>query len=534
MTPSPESLLRTITAAQRESPSPAMAAALTFLLAGQRSDGAWGLLLSLPADLHQSAVAVDALRSVGGEQVVEAISSCSRRFTSSLIPDNRECRLEDYVDALTVLDLEDEIAKEQVRLLLARVRKEYASCLDQDRLPVVTHARVLLTLASFGLAGTTEFKRGVTRLLEAQRSDGAWGVTSAGGPSPLSTALACRAIRVAPGDSARESFRRGISHLLTVSDESDWLQVGSGRDSYAIAAVLRTLGEAAEVRPEPLMEGTQALLTLQNPDGGWGAGYGAPSTVENTACSLAALATAEGRNVVPSRLVEATLLLVGAEVARLESELLQLRERNGARRVLDDQGGRHDSYIKQGSSAEGTSESLQELVDATTKVVQRERLLSTAALAAVVASLVSFATVLYDFSGSSRNTILVLGGVLGSFVAFLTARLTERVVRRRGEGALRVRQTGRLTTRLRVLQDSFYELTESLGGERRTELVYLLYENFMDVPPDVAERSAYSLGFRLRMPPATARAFASWSAEVASLDRRDKALLLEALRQGVQ
>ncbi len=108
----------------------------------------------------------------------------------------------------------------------------------------------------------------------------------------------------------RVSVLAALRHLwLSQRADGSWIplwfgnQQASNEDNptYGTARVLQALagldeGEYPELR-EPKKRAVQWLLTAQNPDGGWGGGSGVPSSVEETALAVEALACVETSTV---------------------------------------------------------------------------------------------------------------------------------------------------------------------------------------------------------------------------------------------
>lgn len=144
-------------------------------------------------------------------------------------------------------------------------------------------------------------------LLALQNDDGGWPTFCRGwGKLPFDqscddlTAHALRALRKA-GVSSREMARalsRGLDYLSARQRrDGSWVPLWFGnqhapQQKNPVLGTARVLLAWAEVdrNAEEALQGLQYLVSVQNPDGGWGGAAEVPSTIEETALALSALA----------------------------------------------------------------------------------------------------------------------------------------------------------------------------------------------------------------------------------------------------
>jgi squalene-hopene/tetraprenyl-beta-curcumene cyclase len=163
-------------------------------------------------------------------------------------------------------------------------------------------------VALAGLGHRECLKAGIHWLLRLQNSDGGWPTFCRGWgnlpfdrSAPDLTAHALRALSCARPTTAprglHRAMRRGLNYLRHVQHEDgSWIPLWFGNQAapqkanpvLGTARVLRAL-EIYEPGGEATARGIEFLLQSQNPDGGWGAACGVPSSMEETALAVAAL-----------------------------------------------------------------------------------------------------------------------------------------------------------------------------------------------------------------------------------------------------
>ncbi len=101
---------------------------------------------------------------------------------------------------------------------------------------------------------------------------------------------------------ARQTVIAGLRFLKrTQRPDGSWLPLWFGNQhapndenpTYGTAKVLAAFQALGRMSDEPAVRGARWLVQNQNPDGGWGAGPGTPSNVEETALAIEALIGAE-------------------------------------------------------------------------------------------------------------------------------------------------------------------------------------------------------------------------------------------------
>ncbi len=165
----------------------------------------------------------------------------------------------------------------------------------------------LLALAALGGdAPDAAVRDGVRWLMDLQNTDGGWPTFCRGWnrlPFDQSscdiTAHALRVLRqwraVAAPESYSRCIRRGWTFLGARQDAAGaWRPLWFGNQStpdasnpvFGTARVLRAYGDWQRLDDPVAQAGVAYLLRVQNTDGGWGGGAGAPSTIEETALAI--------------------------------------------------------------------------------------------------------------------------------------------------------------------------------------------------------------------------------------------------------
>lgn len=172
-------------------------------------------------------------------------------------------------------------------------------------------AGAILALASMGEKGPA-MDAAIAWLLDLQNRDGGWPTFCRGWghlpfdrSTPDITAHVLRALEAGGCQSSRCALarHRGIEYLhRQMSDEGAWIPLWFGSQrapdhANRVVGTSRVLRALALLEPqgESMARGARFLLRAQNPDGGWGAGPGIASTVEESALAVSAIAGLPGK-----------------------------------------------------------------------------------------------------------------------------------------------------------------------------------------------------------------------------------------------
>ena len=186
-------------------------------------------------------------------------------------------------------------------------------------------ARAVLALDALGKPTATAISSGVHWLMNLQNTDGGWPTFCRGWgklpfdrSSPDLTAHALQALRSGDGDRVLRAVERGIRYLQREQRaDGSWEPLWFGNQSspgkanpvIGTSAVLPVLYEMSECGSAE--RGTAYLCAAQNPGGGWGGADGVDSSVEETACAVAALSQAPHSAETENAIERGTGWLVG-------------------------------------------------------------------------------------------------------------------------------------------------------------------------------------------------------------------------------
>jgi len=171
-------------------------------------------------------------------------------------------------------------------------------------------AAALLALRALGGDATEAARQGVRWLLGLQNSDGGWPTFCRGWgrlpfdrSAPDLTAHALRAVATWPGlasaSRGRRAVKRGLDYLHRVQrPNGSWVPLWFGNQHawgcenavYGTARVLAAYRDLGLASCHEAQVGVAWLVSAQNPDGGWGGAAGVPSSVEESALAVDALA----------------------------------------------------------------------------------------------------------------------------------------------------------------------------------------------------------------------------------------------------
>jgi hypothetical protein len=83
------------------------------------------------------------------------------------------------------------------------------------------------------------------------------------------------------------------------------------------------------------------------------------------------------------------------------------------------------------------------------------------------------------------------------------------------------------------LRRMFYVVVARMSPAQREELIYMLYDRFLEVPPEVAVRYGERLALQFNFGPDQILAFLQWVTEFTKLPTTERRLVLEELRSSV-
>jgi Prenyltransferase and squalene oxidase repeat len=509
----------------------------------------WGVLRGVPTELYTSAVAVEALMHTGDEEATILAEDVTSYFRRKIAPDFEQLDADDLASLLVILHSEQGAVDEYTRLISQRLSTALHDLL-QARAPVRI-TRVCWILRALFLYGVVrEDGRDTLRswLIARQVDDGGWPSLRGEKSSMVTTAAALRTLAAGDDEEAREACARGSRYLRQAVSDRGWAGLSPGGDIYTVAVVLNALGGDPGCAYSIIADGIDRLREAANPDGGWGSGPREPSNVEVTALAIDGLVAAGTTSFVPRRLAEAAIaeLEAAVDAARAESEALG----GNIQKAVDAQCG---ELLKERDALKS------EVVELRSRAVRAgdlQRVLQRELYRTQIPALPDLAIRRLPFSlGFLSSTVAI--GVVGASAAFLSYARVGSVAFYGAVGALlvsagvlvsdfvrtRVSPRSRLLayeelshidrSMMSLVRNRFLSFAERLPLSVREEVIYSLYDDFLDAPPDIAERIVQRLTLQLSLPPHEADDFREWATLVAQFTPRERRVLLESLRRTV-
>lgn len=536
--------------------------AIKFLESAKHSNG-WGLYPGAALDRHASALAVAALRTAADSWL---IGESTAYFLQKYRDQVNGLGVDPLIDVIELI--KDALPHEEdVRKQLAkRVKQHLRSLQGEEGMGTTTRlAALLATARSAELIGQSDAEAGWQRLIVTQNSDGSWSAVRGSRGTLIATATALVALGHAPLDSGmgvqHDAFRFLSSQLATIEVNSEPL------DSFTVAVTLLAVASYEGCDYWLVADLEDALLDQQNSDGGWPEQPDSPSTVEHTALAVLALTAAGARSHVPTRLARAALAQARGEIGdlgeerdRLQSEFdAAVQEKCGG--LMTENERLKGALLKANDTADQVSmleERLAQLRRVTEPVAYGSELLLETPLRSreyiMVASAISIITAAILVTASIASGLLdigmsgvgaILSGAAVSLVAFAVAREAWRNRERRYERAVNTFaerahsqwipvDAGSVDERLRALRITFIRILDGCAPPVREELVYLLFDRFVDIPADVAARLAEQTGARLGVSSEATMQFRRWASAAALLEPAERRVLFDQIRRSVQ
>lgn len=558
-----------------------LARAGVFLRSMQTSGGGWPIHRGLGPDLHATALAVESLAQFNDD--ASRVSSANGAIFLMRWQRNRldELNLDQLADLLNAANAEQQPDSEYVNSILRAIHKRFGKIGKGEAEFAVPSVSAALW-SNARTKGRTDLPEGIIEGLEGlqSRDDGSWPVLAEGPTSLVATCGALRALSVAGRN--RERIQRGTDFLLNAVKKAPWDSLGKEDDLFTHAILLRTLAEMPAVSYELVASGVSALVKVQNGDGGWGGALSEPSTVENTALNMMALIAAGEAQFLPVRLAvaameqaEQILTVATAERDKLKEgfdrelevrsgqlvrELKDLRKQNEELRAKNEQlRTKNDELrisneesrakiaemrVRLDRSFSGLSP---ETLDVTKVVVDQQRsrrflIISTAVMLIVsTAALATSGNMKWIgwalLSAAIAMSILVLSDYFARRYRRLNKSL-ERVLQERFE----VSRAGTrydipdepLGVSSRRFVEPFLRINARIPPSVREELLYRLFSDFPEMPPEIVPRYARDLVLRLSLPPDEGYPLMEWLERMSTLPPGERRVLLDSITRAIR
>jgi hypothetical protein len=535
-----------------------------FLVGASTSQG-WGVFPDTDFDRRSSAVAIEALWTAeksgdGGYHIVNATLVFKRKYAGQIRGLGADA-LADVVHLLRDEIREHPNTAREVEERASMLLRELSSDTPPDAVRRV--AALLLALHDDVELSARDYDEACRFLLSAQHpSEGSWSAVAGGQATLTTTAEAVRALALFSTEGARLARDRGLRYLAgRVS--SSILGEGSA-DTFEIATALRAIGESDTADYALVFSLVQELRSRQNADGGWPSRPDSPSAIEPTGLAVLALTAAGARSHVPSRLAQAMLSAAETQAAEIRSERDRLKRdvdaqvESRCRELMIDHKRLKEQVTTLRAGAERATvleRRVQRLSRIADPVGYESELFADSltsplmSVAGIVAAVVAISGALVAAWRGGDNLIVLVGasaaalGAAGLAVAFnVQVRNAQRLAfslrrtsdRSYGQWDLDYGLVPSSHLNHRDLRRALVEIVEDWTPSAREELIYILYDQFMDVPTDVAGRIGEQVAARLGVGARSAADFASWASAVGLMPPGERRVLFEQLRRSVR
>jgi hypothetical protein len=545
--------------------------AVSLLRAWRNEDGGWGAYHGLRSDLHNSALAIHALDEAGDEFSKGMRAQAAivlRRATDNSVS---ELSFLELTDLLRVTRCERTGNEEYARKLIDALKESYLKLLAERSAALRDSCSALTVLSHIGSPDAEFLETVLESLLAQQRlDDGSWAGVIGEPGAVLPTAMAIRALSRFDLAKVKMPLTRGLTYVHHQLEENGWPSAAPTDDTYSLAVTLRSLAKTRGAEYRSVKGGIDALVERMNDDGGWGGGLHEPSNVESTALSTLALIAAGEIEFVPARLAKAAIveserLLVHAVVERNKlREDVTAEVKKQISLVL----AQRDELAHELGSMERSNVRLRRQLQKAR--VDRERIQQSlmfddgrSTASPFMRSLRRFDPYLADLFQRYVRIIGPIFIVVFGIIAATRFMKKEAILASRWDFAvlcgitlygfwrlvsfsrdlvLRITRTGLSAglssnlddaSEIATLRDRFYELQQSLPPSIREDLVYRLYRDLAELPPEMGDRYSRDLTIRYDLPARDQRLMLRWIEQVLRLGPTDRRVLFDQLRRAV-
>lgn len=548
-------------------------AAIRFLHTSRTQREGWGAYPGMPSDLHHTAYAVQALSLCKDEGSIGLAADGAIYLRESINGGLSKLDLGQLADLASALSSEAKPDEEYLRQVysIAKEKLEGVASEGYD-ISIITLSRLLRVL--FGLAPTSQVSWSwIERVLKLQRpDDGGWPAIQGEPSSALATCSVVQLLVLTEGDESRAAQAKGLRFLESYVESLSWSGI-AGKGIFEQAWVLQTLAQATNVDYGLIISGIDDIVARANPDGGWGGGgAGEASNVECTSLALMALVMAGCNTFVPARLTlaalhDARLMVEQAELERdkLAEDVDQkvqiqcgkvVKERDDLRHKI----GSLSVKLRTAESAmdnerqkgrERLAQLTGHLEDKVKHTIALHKSYSKIPAPQVillgilnVSALVGLLVTRGDVFTKISTAIVAVSVIL---IISLWMRTYRQSVEQSFQGFPELEVLGDNNmiemevvdfstigrSSLASLRILFRRYTEGLEPAVLEELIYRLYKDVVDMPPDLGNRYIQDLGFRLDLPDKNILFLARWLEQALELRPRERKVLFDQIRRAI-
>lgn len=526
---------------------PFMAKGIQFIARNRRTGEGWGVFPGMPTELYTTGLSSWVLKEIGGREVSGVVADVSAFIRETVQPTDDPLIVKQLTGLVMAARAESTPDESFLRTTIKCVDQQMENN-DLSTEPVPDLAELGWALAQSGESARELVGVIAKQIVQLQtREEGGWPTTSGGRASALSTSVVVRFL-CGSADEFSDEIARGREYLESILNNGEgWQELGN--NLVTRSHILWALALSSEAPSSLLMAGISELRVSQNEDGGWGDGLGEVSSIESTAAALLALAASGETRFVQSRVAQAALSEANKAVYRVSQERDELRrdlrakvEREVGKVIAERDSLRRDKKALAARLSRLETEVELSIASPAHDVeigshfyyLLRKRFRSITTLAGTLFAITGIFLGVLLFVDPQMSIVTSTMLAVSVLLAGVFIFLIPKTFFRRIESEARRRQAFReFSSRsdMQQFQRDFLEMSQPWPTSVREEVVYRLFTEIVNLPPDVAIRFAEDLVFRFEMPPRVSREFQSWLRELLKLPRADQRVILERIRR---
>jgi hypothetical protein len=550
---------------------------ISFLRIARKQGEGWGPYSKFQSNLHQSALVIQALFKSSEKSIVGTAADASAFFLNYYGDKIENLKIEEICDLLTIINAEKKPIDEQISgLLIETLINSLNQTIDYQILTVKNLSYAITVLLDHDPAIENKISNWISILINVQLTNGGFPASNnISNASNIATAWGLRALNRIKRKN--ESLNKAVDFLENEIANETWELIGK-RDIFTHATILLALAESPSAKYVVLREGMNSLMSLKNIDGSWGATQGQTGDIEITALSFLALVTSGKNSFIPYKIAKAAIHQVNHELKKIQEERDNLKrdfdnklnddcgkvlhERNVLlaenRKLKSDNNDLRKVNLKKNIERESFQEDyfrnrfLKEFNKLDTdikyystsqsfmgKLLEFIRNQDWTLVIFFVSAAVTTFFLIHDYNKNdslltktleiSSFILLIVGAVIFLIVRYNTRKRTYKYLTK--DSYSKFLRSG--PSPLIDLRYEFIDMAEDWPPSLREEIIYYLFKNILDSPPEIGLRFIEDVIIRFKMSANERKKLQRWVISVLEFDPRERRILFEQLRTSV-